>query len=179
MNNKGAIGLSINTLVIIIISLVILSGGITLLYKFIGGAEDIKGSLDQKTQDELERLLVSQGQKVALPLHVADVSRGETHVFGIGILNTFDTQQTFLVRISLKKVIDETGQEIPVDKNAVTSWVFYNSEGISIGADNNHKEALLVNVPKNAAKGQYIFSATVQTSSGFYGNPQTFIVNVV
>lgn len=178
MDNKGAIGLSINVLVIIIISLVILSGGITLLYKFIGGAEEIKTDLDKRTQDELERLLVSQGQKVALPLHVAEVARGEIHVFGIGILNTFDTQQTFFIKIQLKKAVDEFGQEIPVNTASVVSWIFYNSKGILINADNNHKETLLVNVPKTAAKGQYIFAASVQTSSGPYGNPQTFIVNV-
>ena len=178
MDNKGAIGLSINVLVIIILSLVILSGGITLLYKFIGGAEDIKSDLDRRTQDELERLLVSQGQKVALPLHTADVARGETHVFGIGILNTFDNQQAFFIKIELKKAVDEFEQEMPVDKPSVEAWVFYNNKGILVNPDNNHKEALLVNVPRTAAKGQYIFTASVQTSAGSYGNPQTFIVNV-
>ena len=87
---KGALGLSVETLVIIIISLVILSAGITLIYQFISGAEDIKAQLDQKTQEELDRLLVTQGKKVALPMHVATIRRGESHVFGIGILNTFD-----------------------------------------------------------------------------------------
>ena len=179
MRRKGAISLSINTLVVIIISLVILSGGITLLYKFIHGAKDIKGELDKKTQDELERLLVQQGQRVALPLHVADVNRGDTHIFGIGILNTYDTQQTFFIKISLSKAVDEFEKEMQVDKKSVDSWVFYNSDGILINPDNNHKEALLVSVPKNAAKGQYIFVASVQTSTGSYGNPQTFIVNVI
>ena len=64
---KGALGLSIETLVIIIISLVILSAGITLIYQFISGAEEVKAQLDQKTQDELDRALTAQGKKVALP----------------------------------------------------------------------------------------------------------------
>src|SRR3989338_1661935 len=93
MNHKGAIELSVNTLVVVIISLVILAGGITLLYKFIAGAEEIKADLDARTTEELERLLVQQGKKVALPLHVADVERGKTHVFGLGILNALEAQQ--------------------------------------------------------------------------------------
>lgn len=179
---KGALGLSVETLVIIIISLVILSAGITLIYQFISGAEDIKAQLDQKTQEELDRLLVTQGKKVALPLHVATVRRGESHVFGIGILNTFDENKNFFVGVHLQKVADETEQDITLqlDADEIKGWVFYNSGAIMIESNANHKEALLVQVPKAAVKGQYIFLATVLLEEGaVYGNPQTFVVTVI
>lgn len=181
-NKRGAIGLSIETLVIIIISLVILSAGITLIYQFISGAEEIKGQLDQKTQDELERLLVSQGKKVALPLHVATVRRGDSHVFGIGILNTFGTSETFFILTSLNKVADEFEHDITsqINVQTVQGWVLYNTEGLSIESNGNRKESLLVQVSKDAVKGQYIFLATVVLSDGsVYGNPQTFMVTVI
>jgi hypothetical protein len=178
---KGAIGLSINTLVVVIISIVILSGGITLLYKFIGGAEDIKATLDQRTQDELERLLVGQGKKVALPLHVAEIPRGESHLFGLGISNTKDNKDNFAIGIKLSKVVDEFEEDITdqVSTDTVEEWVFYNTGAISLDSGENHKESLLVNIPKNAVKGQYIFTVSVVSSSGdSYGNPQKFYVTV-
>ncbi len=181
-DTKGAIGLSVETLVIIIISLVILSGGITLIYQFIHGAEDIKGQLDQKTQDELERLLVGQGNKVALPLHVAIISRGESHVFGLGIQNINDNTESFTVSIHLNKITDESKKDVTasIDPQSVASWALYNSAPISVESNANKKEAILIQVPKSAIKGEYIFVAEVLDSKNIrYGNPQTFIVTVV
>ena len=181
-DKKGAIGLSVETLVIIIISLVILSAGITLVYQFIHGAEDIKSSLDQTTQDELERLLVGQGKKVALPLHVATVSRGDSHVFGLGILNTYDHTEKFQVQIRLNKVVDETKADITsaLDKPAIIGWALYNHAAITIESNANDKEVILIQVPKDAVKGEYIFVAEVfDSKNNLYGNPQTFIVTVI
>ncbi len=181
-NIRGAIGLSIETLVIIIISLVILGAGITLIYQFIGGAEDIKAQLDLKTQDELERLLVGQGKKVALPLHVATVPRGDSHIFGLGILNTYDTIENFRIEIRLNKVTDETKADVTTQVNPlnVAGWALYNTASIAIESNANNKEAILIQVPKDAIKGEYIFVAEVfDSKNNLYGNPQTFIVKVI
>jgi len=181
-NTKGSIGLSVETLVVIIISLVILSGGIALVYQFIHGAEDIKTSLDQKTQEELERLLVGQGKKVALPLHVATVPRGDSHIFGLGILNTYDSTENFQVRIRVSKVTDETNTDMTskVNLQNIAAWALYNNAAIAIESNAHDKEAILIHVPKDALKGEYIFVAEVLDSKdNLYGNPQTFIVKVI
>ena len=120
---RGAIGLSINTLVVIIISLVILGLGVSLLYQFIADAEDIKGQLDRKTEEELERLLVSQGQRVALPLHTANIYRGESHSFGIGILNTLENNENFRLIITFSGAYDEN-QNIITDSITMEEWLF-------------------------------------------------------
>lgn len=181
-DTRGAIGLSVETLVIIIISLVVLVGGISLIYQFISGAESIKAELDLKTQDELERLLVGQGKKVALPLHVATVARGDSHIFGLGILNTMDTTEHFQIRIRLNKVADEAKADITsqVDPGEIAGWALYNDAAIAIESNANNKEAILVQVPTEALKGEYIFVAEVfDSKNNLYGNPQTFIVKVI
>ena len=180
-DTKGAIGLSVETLVIIIISLVVLAGGITLMYQFIHGAEDIKGQLDQKTQDELERLLVGQGNKVALPLHVAAIQRGDSHVFGLGIQNIKDMTESFSIKIRLDKVTDENKKVITaIDPASVASWALFNNAPFAVESNANTKEAILIQVPTAAIKGEYIFVAEVfDSKNNLYGNPQTFIVKVV
>ncbi|MBI2669327.1 hypothetical protein HYX14_05795 [Candidatus Woesearchaeota archaeon] len=176
MDRKGSIELSINTLVIIIISLVILGSGVAFLYQLGGGATDIKTKLDQQTQEELERLLVDQGKQVALPLHVADVSRGESHAFGLGILNIGGKGDQFRIKVTPSKAADEQGNEIKgVDAGA---WLLYNEEPMTILKNEHRKESILVSVPQDARRGMYIFTAKVLVGDDPYGNPQKFTVNV-
>ncbi|MBS3116343.1 hypothetical protein J4421_01980 [Candidatus Woesearchaeota archaeon] len=181
MKKKGAIDLSINTIVIVIISFVILSSGIALLYKFITQAEEIKGDLDSRTEAELERLLVDQGQKVALPLHTQVIPRGESHTFGLGILNIGDVGNQFQINVELSKVLQEgniaalTDTEKPV---LVSQWFLYNSEVLIIPEAEHHKEAIFVQVPDDVPNGQYIFNVRVFASGIQYGSTQRLYVTV-
>ena len=183
MQKKGAIGLSMNVIVVIIISLVILGMGVTMLYSFIGGASDIKTKLDARTDAELERLLVNQGQMVALPLHVADIERGDLHIFGIGILNIGDVGNEFFVTVELSNAYNEEDVDITTEVD-VSTWVEFNNEVVHIQEGDNVKEVIGITVPKDATKGQYVFTAKVAidkvyTSDTKYGNKQKFIVNVI
>jgi len=173
--------MSVETLVVIIISLVVLAGGITLMYKWIYGAESIKSSLDEQTNSELERLLVEQGKQVALPRNVADLNRGENHVFGIGILNVGD-ESNFRIEVGDPQAVDQTNNPISVavDKS---SWLLYNDQPITLKQGQHVKEFINVKVPKeNTPLGQYIFPVKVRYGSGpdekQYGNTQKVIVNV-
>ncbi len=180
LTKKAAISMSIETLVIVIISLVVLGLGITLLYKFIGGAEDIKTTLDEQTDAEIDRILVDQGKQVALPRHVADISRGSNHIFGIGILNIGGAGNQFQIQAGINKVINEQGQETTSseDINSINKWLLFNQEPIQIEENQHHKEAILVNIPKDAAKGQFIYNVQVVASGQLYGNVQKIVVNV-
>lgn len=181
MNKKAALELPVNMLVVVIISIIILVSGITLMYKFIGGAEDFKKGIDAKTDAELERLLVDQGQKVALPLYTATVERGGNHVFGIGILNIGEETSQFRVQVELSKVVNAQEQDITasVDKAAVEKWLLYDFDLFSLQQNEHHKQAISVNVDDAALPAQYIFNAKVILASGEqYGNTQKFVVMV-
>lgn len=176
MEKRGVLGLSMEVLVVIIISLVVLVGGISLLYKFIGGAEQIKSDLDVRTKQEIERIITDQGKSVALPFHTAEIFRGENHVFGIGILNIDDGNKEFRLQVDLAQAIGEqenilTGVDAP-------SWLLYNQETMLIDQNEHRTESILVNVPVYAQKGQYVFNVKVFTPSDQYGNTQKMYVTV-
>lgn len=182
---KGALDLSMNVLVMIIISLVILGSGITLLYNFISGAEEIKAELDQRTAEELERLLVDQGERVALPLQATTLLRGENHVFGLGILNIKEEATDFEIKVELSAAFNKQDQQLDVNNINLDEWLLYDETIFSLESNEHRKEAILVTVPKTAESGKYVFVATVVIppcplidADCRYGNPQTFFVTV-
>ncbi|MBT3298299.1 hypothetical protein HN385_05215 [archaeon] len=188
MSKKGAISLAINTIVIVMISLVVLGLGISLMRNMISGAEEIKDQLDMQTEEELERLLVDQGKKVALPLHTVTLEAGENHVFGIGILN-IDTDtygEEFTINIELSKVLDDTDDEITseVDIAGALLWVLYDTSTLTIEENGYRKESILVDVPEDAKKGTYIYNVEVdyitppEGESDQYDNVKKFYVTV-
>jgi hypothetical protein len=176
---KGAIGLSMNMIVVVLIGVVMLGLGLGLLYKFIGGAEDIKGTLDRQTEMQLERL-IDQGRTVALSTNTANVKGGDSRVIGLGVLN-IEEMQTLYLEIPLGKYIDNDGN---VQEDAPTeTWFLYNDEGFDLDEDESKKEPISIDIPTDAPKGQYIFSIKVCktkpcTFETQYGNTQKFAVIV-
>lgn len=176
MNRKAALGLSIELLVVIIISVVILGAGIAFLYQIIGGAEDVKAQLDERTAQELERLLVDQGQQVALSRHAATIFPGESKVFGLGILNTGGVGDTFTLNVTLSKALAADGtvlydaeQGDHSVKDLAESWLLYDTAELQIKENEHRAKAILVSFPNDAAKGTYIYDVRVSASGQSYG----------
>ncbi len=181
-NKKGAIGLSLNMIVVIIISLVILGAGITLLYNFIGGSLEVKDILDARTEQELSRLLTDQGKKVALPFYTKTIPREASEVYGIGILNINPTTETFLLLIEPRQAFDEAQQDILVEftsRYTLDQWLNYNNEPFSLDENEIHKEVILATVPNDAPLGTYVFTVKIMRQDGTqYGNTQRIVVVV-
>jgi hypothetical protein len=175
MRKKGAISLPINILVIIVISLVIFGGAMTLLYKMVAGAESAKADLDQKTEAELRRLLEIESKRVALPLHTAYLSPGEFHSFGLGILN-IAPEASFDITVSLNKAIDEEDEPIIFD---FSDWELLFLSGPYLIEENEYELIPIgITVPKTASKGTYIFDVKVFKDTEQYDNTKKFYVVV-
>ncbi len=174
--------MSVETLVVIIISLVVLAGGMTLLYQFIGGAESTKALLDEKTDAELDRLLADQGKQVALPRNIATIERGNSHVFGVGILNvdSAGTGDSFTIDVNPNQAVDESGNIMALNSEEISSnWLLWNNGAITIVEGDHSKESILIKIPDEALKGEYIFDVIVYDAQGDkYGNKQKIVVKV-
>jgi type II secretory pathway pseudopilin PulG len=175
---RGAIALSMNVLVILIISFVVLGMGITLLYKMVGGAIDKKAELDGRTQQELQRLLIDGGKSVALPSNIATIIAGDDHIFGIGVLNIDPVETEFKVDIVLDRAVDDLGEDFSSEV-IYDQWLLYYQDFDVQNAD-HHIQPILVSIPGNAKKGKYIFNVKILKNSNAeqYGNTQKIIVTV-
>ena len=177
---KGDISLSMNFLVIIIISFVLLGMGITLLYNLLGKANSEKAQLDARTEQEISRLLIDEGKTVALPLNTIDLYPGESHVFGLGILN-IDTNDQYKVEITFTTGINAQKGDITITNENLPQWLLYSTTPFTVQQSQHLTIPLRVEVPDNAEKGQYIFNVKVMTATTLpiqYGHTQKFIINV-
>ena len=176
MNKRAAFQLSVNFLVIMIISIVVFASSIYLINKFFTQAETIKLTYDERTEKEIERLL-DDGSRIAIPFDKKAISNGEFKTFGIGILNVLNTgtSNDFDISINFNKAFDNRNNEIctivdPIPCGNPQTWLQTTTGSGTTGSElsiqktiqNNQQEKFLLGVEvKNAPKGTYIFDLRV------------------
>ncbi len=175
-SKKGAIELSVNMLVVIIISVVIFAGGITLLYRFLGNAQELKATLDSQTEEQIQQMLLQEGKIVALPINKAVLPRGEQKTFGLGVMN-IGKKESFRVIVNPSKFIPVSGpsQENP----SINSWVLWDDSTFSLEQQKSHNEVIQISVPQDAENGIYLFDVSVRKGDGQpYGGVQKIQIEV-
>ncbi len=154
--NKKAIELSVNFLVIIILAIVIVGLSFYILFTVFGEASEL-GELTQEQLNERVENLQCDGI-VCMPLTSKTLYRGQSHLFGVKILNT-GAKGDFIVKV------------IHLDEPTLN----YVPQTYVINIDSNQEEpvGIIVDVPKNASSGVYIFNIDVSDPSNTpYGRQQ-------
>jgi len=181
MKRKGAIGLSVNVLVILIISVVILGFGISFLYTLMAKGTEFEEDIDKKTMLELERLLMSEGEKVALPLNKIQLFRGDSHVFGVGVLNIKKSvagKSNFRIVVTPDVFIDAE-DNINTEPNTELWEIEYYTESFSLGDHEHDMKSIYVEAASEASSGTYQFNVDILDETGDrYGIPLSFYVVV-
>jgi len=180
LKKRAALELSINFIVIIIISLVVLGMGIYLVNRFVSEASDIKEELDIETEKQIMGLL-SSGDRVAFPINKKTIAKGHGEVFGLGIFNVLEGEKTFKV---------ELAQGIFVEKGATESddtWpssgpvpIFIASRTRVIEENEQVVLSIPVKAPVGTPSGTYVINVNVKydTDNKEYGTPQKIYVIV-
>ena len=197
MNRKAAFELSVSFIVILIICIVIFGFSIYMLKKFFSHAETVKMIYDERTEQEIERLL-DDGSRIAIPFDKKTIGNGEFKTFGIGILNTLNVgpSNEFSVTIRFSKAFKRDNTVIcavpppsgtppypPVsDCGSPDTWLKTTSGAVSTipgggvtlekTVNNNEQEKFLLGVsPKSAPKGTYVFDLNTTYQNNTNINP--------
>ncbi|TKJ40227.1 hypothetical protein CEE37_07840 [candidate division LCP-89 bacterium B3_LCP] len=157
MDKKG-IELSINFLVIIIISLIVFGFGARFIYQL--GSEAVK--LQSMTVEELDRkigILACEGsERVCFGFDRKIIKRGKLGVFGLRIINILDNQDfDVLVSRPTPSGYTKKGEDIVSDNLIVKP----ESRSVYIQKNEEKDLAIGVEVPKDARAGIYIFDVRV------------------
>lgn len=171
--SKRAIELSANFLVITILSIAMLGFGIYFTKQIFTKSNDYTKQIDADTTLKMEELM-NDGSRVVIPFQTKTAARGNTAVFGIGVLNMLGGTKDFKI-----DTVDNSGTHIlyaatayakdgttPIDNSKVT--LLYNLNAVSIENLNNNKWGLAANVDKSAPSGTYIINLKI-----FYDNSGT------
>ncbi len=182
MKNKKAIELSVNFLVILIIAIVVFGFGIYLVFKFFGAAPDITEGISSQLQQEINQML-SQGEKVALPINQQTVQDGKGYTFWLGISNMLNNAETnsFTISANLNKFI------APDDTVYTSGTIFNNAKAklniiyvLSYVLKNGGQKSIpiAVSVLRGAPSGNYIIDVLVTESGTPYSPLQKLYITV-
>jgi len=156
--NRKAIQLSVNFMVILIITLIVFGMAMYLLNMFFGTAKEIKENIDTQTENEIQRVLFS-GERVAMPINRKEIKRGSSGVFGLGILNV-ESGPEFTIKIESGPLILQDNTKIESDQ--VDPKLGFLPEYKKTVKNNEHVVVSVpVRVPRGAAVGTYILDLYV------------------
>ncbi len=159
MRSRKAVELSVNFLVIIILSLVIMSLGIIIMRQFISSAEEMREQVNARTKQTINDVL-SQGKPVVIPINRKTIQRGDWDIFDLKITNTGDSA-SFQVVVSFDEASDKDNIAISTGLN-----LLYISDVFTLERDESKPSyAIGVEVPKDAASGTYVFNVCVYKTS--------------
>ena len=176
MPSKKAIELSLNFIVILIISIVIFGFGVMFIKKLSSQATDIQEITTGELDDRIGNLVCEGSDRVCLGIDRKTIRRTKFDVFGLKMINILESQ-SFDVIISrpTPSGYTKTKQEIPSDD------MIWNPKARSVFIEKNEEKNLGigVQVPADVVSGTYIFDVKIQTADGKpYSATQKLYVDV-
>tara|TARA_Y100000310_G_scaffold345531_1_gene466116 strand:+ start:38865 stop:39410 length:546 start_codon:yes stop_codon:yes gene_type:complete len=176
-DKRGAIGLSVNAIIIIIISIILFSIGMTLLFKFIDASEETQDLLNQQIITAIESRLIQQNKLVALPFNSAVLEVGDSKVFGIGYRN-IQPEAAFSIAISFSQGSTYHDGTPITEVINIEEWFLWQKDQGIVEENAIANSAIRVEVPLDAESGNYIFNVEVKYNSGPYGKRQKINIQV-
>jgi len=159
--NKRAVELSINFLVVVVISIIVLGLGIRLLYTLYGGAVELRDLSLEDIDKQLGALICEGTESACIGKDTQTIKRGDLGIFGLKIVNLDNSNMDFDITATKGKFIDKDGSigTFSSDIECLPTCGTPRTETIL-----NHEEkdvAIGVKVGKNANSGTYIFDVVV------------------
>jgi len=166
MKNRRGMQLSVNFVVMLILAITIFAFGIAFLNKLFPRVHEYRGYLDEQTEAQLESLL-SQGQRVAIPITNKRIKAGDAAVFGVGLLNIDPEDTHFYFRITVENgyAFDSNEEQIANSFHAP----LYTPEH-ELKNNQNKKITVVLPSAKNTRKGTYVFNVYVCRQESSFEN---------
>ena len=159
--------LAVNTIVVLILGIIIVGGGIALFNKIFQEAVVLPDKMGQQMQEQLKAILLNSNQKIAVLGDLKTVQRKQTATFPAAFQNELEAPQADFRIKDPELVVDPTGGACqvatppdscpeprvlpgPYTVKRYDNWPFF------VG----------VAIPKNAARGQYVYQVTIEGDDG-------------
>ncbi len=170
IRSRKGVELAINTIIVLILGLVILSMGFALVWQIVAGGEKLSEDFSQTTRDQLKNML-QKGQLVALYPTNVEVNAGEQQVIGLMIQNRLEDSTEFDISVSWYDINGD-----PMDGS---DWYAINPPG-EIESRTSGEAALALRPPDSAEQGVYtiVVSVTYDTPPSQYDSKRSATISV-
>lgn len=166
MNRRG-IELSMNFIVITIISLALFIIGTSLLYKVVVGAGTMAKQIDEKMIDEIIKILATE--KLTIFPSAGSIRRNDYGMTALGIENRLTSPQDFFIRINCDTAT--SARQVPICDNersypcdTYDRWMNY-PDTVTVNPNQQEFLHVRVTVPKDVERGRYTFNVRVCTDA--------------
>ena len=175
-NKKGALELSMNTIVVIVIGVTILTLGLRWVYNLFGGLQERSGEIDEQLKKQISDLF--EGGEEALiirPNSVTIEQRGGKDIV-IAIRNSArdGLKHTYSYSIRLTNT-----EDIAADAQEVMGWITSGEgEQIEIDSGNIAYELVAIDIPRDAPLGTYRFDVSLSSDDLSANTKANFLVRI-
>jgi len=180
-NKKGAIELSIGTIVIIVLAMSMLILGLVLVKSIFTGAKYNVDQINDNVKAEINKLFNEKGTKsvIYLPDNQADIKKGESYGVAFSIQNDLrgdSNPKDF--RWSVKASSIEKGCQLTLEK--ADSYIILNSDGvvpINPGERLSQPRIISIEVPEEAPLCIIQYDLTIYVENNVYDS-NFFIIRI-
>ncbi len=159
MHSKRGIELSLNFIVILIISIVIFGFGVRFIYKLSSQATELQGLTLSELDDKIGNLICEGSDRVCIGEDRKTIPRTKFEVFGLKVVNILDDKE-FRIEVNASNPIgfQKDRSDIP---DIVRLIILPSSRQTEIKKNEEKNLGIGIEVPSNAAPGTYIFNINI------------------
>lgn len=165
LRKKGAIEMSMQTIIVVVIGITLLTLGLRFVYTTFSGITQQQKSVDEATKKQLRELFGESEDPVALVTNSISIKQGESEDFAIGFRNIGTTEGNFKYKIVIESA--------PGDLKSV-DWMPDGGDLGTLEVGGDADELLSLDVPDNAVPGSYRFKIQLQCTADGCGDGKRF-----
>lgn len=171
INSKKGFELSINFIVVLILTLVTFGGGLMLARNMFSGADDIRTKLSQQQEKQIEQMMMNNDERVVLPVNKKSIKAGSHTVVGIGVNNMLRTSDSgdasvnnFRINVTISAVqIKDSNCDLSNWNCGAHPKTYVNmlTTDYSIKKNDYRVIEIPVLIPSTAMRGVYVYNVNV------------------
>ena len=181
MFNKKSIELSLNFIVILVISIVIFGFGVKFIYNLSSQATDLQQLTTNELDEKIGNLVCESSERVCVGIDRKTIQRTKFDVFGLKILNILDDRD-FQIAITPSNPIGYARDKSPISCPPLNSCpsLIINPQIRDVDIQKNEERTvgIGVKVPDNANSGTYILNVDIKVANQQYVPVQKLYVVV-
>ncbi|MEK6817005.1 MAG: hypothetical protein AABY09_05300 [Nanoarchaeota archaeon] len=177
LHKKGAIEMSMQTIIVVVIGVTLLTLGLKFVYDTFKSTGEQQEQVSKATEAKISELFGESDDAISLPQDNMDLKQGKKSSIKAYIRNT----ESGTVNAALEIIVDKANIPESANVDSVKKWFTYNAASTQLDEGELREPLIGITIPKTAKLGTYLVTFNVKCSEegGVCGSSIDFIINVI